>query len=79
MTPDQQNALARTRFAILAAVRASGVVLMLFGLWIWYGDLLDEGGNPPVGVLLFAVGFAESMLLPALLVRRWRSGTPPRP
>lgn len=78
MTPEQQEALSRTRFAILSATRASGVVLMLFGLWIWYGDLLAEGGSPKVGVLLFAAGFAESLLLPQWLTRRWRSGPPRR-
>ncbi|MET0269918.1 MAG: hypothetical protein ABW173_05770 [Sphingomonas sp.] len=77
MTPEQAEALARTRFAILSAARASGVVLMLFGLWIWYGDLLDTGGNARVGSILFVAGFAESLVLPQILVRRWR--TPPRP
>jgi len=75
VTPEQREQLARARFGILAAARASGVVLMLFGLWIWYGDLLDEGGNMLVGALVFFLGFFESLLLPKMLARRWR--TPP--
>ena len=77
MTHEQRVALARARFGILAAARASGVILMLFGLWIWYGDLLDEGGNVLVGALTFFLGFFESLLLPRFLARRWR--TPPGP
>jgi len=76
MTPAERDRLAATRFTILSAMRASGVVLMLLGLWIWHGDLLRAGGWPAVGMPLFAVGFVESLLLPALLARRWRS--PPR-
>ncbi|HEX8447495.1 MAG TPA: hypothetical protein VF649_12890 [Sphingomonas sp.] len=77
MTPEDMEKLAMTRFAIISAVRASGVVLMLFGLWIWYGDLLDTGGNWMVGMPLFVLGMAESMLLPRYLIRGWRS--PPQP
>jgi hypothetical protein len=77
MTPEQDEKLALTRFTIISAARASGVVLMLFGMWIWYGDLLDTGGNPLVGLPLFLLGMAESLLLPRYLIRRWR--TQPRP
>ena len=77
MTPDDMERLAHTRFAIITAARASGVILMLFGMWIWFGDLLDQGGNAIVGLPLFALGFAESLLLPPYLARKWR--TPPGP
>ncbi len=77
LPPADQERLARVRFTIISAARVSGLVLMLFGLWIWYGDLLDTGGNARVGSILFVAGFAESLVLPQILVRRWR--TPPRP
>jgi hypothetical protein len=73
MTPDQRERLERTRFAILSAARASGAVLMLIGLWIWHGDIVREGGFPAVGGPLFLLGFAESLILPQILVRKWRS------
>lgn len=77
MSPEDRDKLAQVRFAIISAARASGVVLMLFGMWIWWGDLLDVGGNATVGLPLFLLGMAESMLLPRYLIRQWR--TPPQP
>ena len=76
LSPEDRFRLERTRFAILSAARASGVVLMLFGLWIWVGDLMRAGGVTAVGFPIFALGFAESLILPIFLLRRWR--TPPR-
>ncbi|WP_380874131.1 hypothetical protein ACFB49_45950 [Sphingomonas sp. DBB INV C78] len=77
MTPDERDRLARTRYAILSAMRASGVLLMVLGLWIWNGNILREGGMPILGVPLFAIGFVESLLLPQVFARKWR--TPPEP
>ncbi len=75
MTRDEQDRLARARFAMLGAMRAAGVALMLIGLWIWLGDLVRTGGYMPVGLPLFAVGLVESLIVPKILARRWR--TPP--
>ncbi|ARS29150.1 hypothetical protein [Sphingomonas sp. KC8] len=75
MTPDERDRLARTRYTILSAMRASGVLLMILGLWIWNGDILQAGGLPIAGIPLFALGFAEALLLPQILARKWR--TPP--
>lgn len=77
MTPDERDQLARTRYAILSAMRASGVLLMLLGLWIWNSDILQEGGWPMVGMPIFAAGFFESLILPQIFARKWR--TPPEP
>ncbi len=76
MTPDEQERLARSRFAMLSAMRAAGVVFMLVGMWIWFGNLLRDGGYMPVGFPLFVFGFAESLILPQIVGQRWRS---PRP
>ncbi|HWW65483.1 MAG TPA: hypothetical protein VNZ43_12030 [Sphingomonadaceae bacterium] len=73
MTPEERNRLATVRFTILSALRASGVVLMLIGMWIWHGDIVRTGGWPALGLPIFVVGFAESLLLPRILARRWRS------
>lgn len=77
MTPDDHEALARTRYAIITAMRASGVLLMVLGLWIWNSDILKDGGMPTLGVPLFLLGFVESLIVPQILARKWR--TPPRP
>ncbi|WCT71921.1 hypothetical protein PQ455_09665 [Sphingomonas naphthae] len=73
LSPEDRFRLERTRFAIISAMRASGVVLMLFGLWIWVGDLMRAGGVPAVGFPIFALGFAESLIVPQILARRWRT------
>ena len=75
MTRDEQDRLARSRFAMLSAMRAGGVVMMLLGMWIWWGDVVRDGGYAPAGFPLFVVGFFNSLILPQILVRRWR--TPP--
>ncbi|MEH3106020.1 MAG: hypothetical protein PGN09_01650 [Sphingomonas fennica] len=76
MTQDEADRLARSRYVAITVARAAGTVIMLLGLWIWLGDILRQGGWPLVGVPLFVVGFVESLILPRLLIRRWRS---PRP
>jgi hypothetical protein len=73
VTDAEREALARTRYAVLSAARASGVVLMLIGIWIWNGDIVRDGGLPAVGVPLFVLGALESLVLPQLLARRWRT------
>jgi len=75
MTPEEREQLARVRYGIITILRASGAVLMLIGLWIWLGDILREGGWPAVGLPLFIAGFFESLVVPQILARQWR--TPP--
>jgi hypothetical protein len=75
MTRDEQDRLARSRFAALSAMRAGGVVLMVLGMWIWWGDVLREGGYTRIGFPLFVIGFTGSLIVPQILLRRWR--TPP--
>lgn len=73
MTRDEQDRLARSRFVLLSAMRAAGVVLMLVGMWIWFGNLVREGGYTLLGFPLFVFGFAESLIVPQILARLWRS------
>jgi hypothetical protein len=75
MTPQDRERLARTRYAILSALRASGALVMILGLWIWYGNVLRGGGWPAIGGPLFGLGFVASLIVPRVLARRWR--TPP--
>jgi hypothetical protein len=77
MTRDEQERLERSRFAVLSAARASGAVLMLIGLWIWHGNLVREGGFIALGAPLFFLGFGESLILPQILARKWRSPRQP--
>ena len=77
MTREEQERLERSRFAVLSAARASGAVLMLIGLWIWHGDIVREGGFIELGGPLFILGFVESLILPQILARKWRSPRQP--
>ena len=76
MTPEERDRLAASRFVLLSAMRASGVVVMLIGLWIWHGDIARTGGWPAAGLPLFVIGFVESLVVPRWLAKRWRT---PRP
>lgn len=73
MTREEEDRLARSRFAILSAARASGAILMLIGLWIWHGDIIRAGGDVAIGLPIFVLGFFESLVLPKILARKWRS------
>ena len=75
MTPDERFQLERGRFAKLSLLRAAGVVVMLLGMGLWFGNLTADGET--VGPLVFSAGLIASLVLPHVLVRRWR--TPPRP
>lgn len=67
------EALAKQRFIILAALRFGGVALAFTGIsivmkrWVEPADI--------IGTILIAVGAFEVIVLPVLLIRRWR--TPP--
>lgn len=76
MTPDQEDQLAKVRFSIITLLRSSGAVVMLIGLWIWQGNILRDGGWTAVGLPLFILGFVESLIVPQILARKWR--TPPQ-
>ena len=73
MTQQDQDNLARQRFIILTVLRASGVALMLLGMGIIGSRLVQP--SDLIGSIVFAVGFLDSLILPRLLIRRWR--TPP--
>ncbi len=74
MTPDEKlsdERRARDRFAIITGMRLGGVALMLLGMWMWFGGSL--GGNYGFGGVLFIIGLVETILVPRLLARRWRT------
>lgn len=61
---------AKQRFMILTMLRLTGVVMALFGLMIIAGKI-----DVPklAGYVLFVIGLADTMLVPPLLARRWRT------
>lgn len=71
MTPQPQDALARRRFTILTIMRATGVILMLAGMGI-IGTRAIEPAELVGGVVFFA-GFVDSLIVPRILIRAWRT------
>jgi vacuolar-type H+-ATPase subunit I/STV1 len=75
MTPEQIEAQARARFMILNMLRAMGVAIMLIGMAI-----VATGAVQPsdlIGTSIFALGFLESLVVPQVLARKWRSDQRP--
>lgn len=62
---------ARDRVAILLGLRIGGAVLVALGLYMWLGGGIAGGYD--FGTILVVTGLIGSLLLPALLVRRWRT------
>jgi hypothetical protein len=77
MTPQEEETLWRNRFITLNLVRIGGTVVVLFGLALWYSDLVVEGGSILLGLPLALIGLFVSFWGPKWLARRWR--TPPAP
>ena len=70
LSPEQQ---AKQRFMILTAIRFSGVAMALAGVAIVAGKI----ALPAVaGYVLIAIGALDSMLMPLVLLRAWKS--PPK-
>lgn len=63
----------RNRFILINLVRIGGTLVVLFGLVVWHGDLIREGGHVLIGLPLTLGGLAASFLAPQWLSARWRS------
>lgn len=69
MTPEDRRA--RSRFFVIGAVRLAGAITIALAVAISYGKI---PGIPNVaGFALLAVGIVEMIVLPQLLVARWKS------
>ena len=66
------EAVWKKRFFQMMAVRFAGTALALLGLVIGFGDLVEPGGNQPLGLVFLAAGVLAIALLPRALSRRWR-------
>lgn len=77
MTPQDDEAKWRNRFILINLTRIGGTAIVLFGLIVWHGDLLQEGGSMAVGLPLALIGLVISFWGPKRLSRKWR--TPPGP
>ncbi len=71
MTPPTPDS-AKSRFAMLQLLRLGGFVAAVAGIWLWR-DAAQAGDSEAPGKVLFVVGLFGSLVVPALLARRWRS------
>lgn len=69
MSPDEQRA--RSRFFVIGAVRLAGAVTIALAVAIAYGKI--EAVPQVAGYVLLALGIVEMVILPQLLVARWKS------
>lgn len=68
MTEDQ----AKRRFFILTALRFSGVAIAFLGIAVVAKRLVEPADI--IGTALIALGAFEVLILPTLLLRKWREG-----
>ena len=76
MTPKEEETLWRNRFILLQLTRIGGTVIVLLGLYLWYGPLIRPGGSIALGLPVALIGLVISFWGPRQLARRWRSGGP---
>jgi hypothetical protein len=74
MHPDPAEAIARTRFYLLASLRLSGVLLVMAGFAVIAGKWDIAGGdmNRIIGAVMVLIGAFEFSVLPFLLARGWK-------
>lgn len=68
---DDAERLARARFFTIGAVRLAGAVTIALAVAIAFGRI--SAVPPPVGYGLLLVGVIEMVLIPQILVKRWKS------
>ena len=76
--PDPEAA-ARQRFFAIGLFRLSGVFILMFGFLIMmqrFGWVQGEKAKI-MGAIIATVGFIQTLVIPRILLRAWR--TPPRP
>lgn len=69
MTPDDSKA--RSRFFVIGAVRLAGAITIALAVAISYGKI--AGIPNAVGFALLAIGIVEMIVVPQMLVARWKS------
>lgn len=63
----------RNRFILINLVRIGGTLIVLLGLYVWHGDLVQVGGDMLVGLPLTIGGLVASFWGPKWLSARWRT------
>ena len=64
---------AKPRFIVLQLARLAGVALAAIGVLLWQTPSIGGTPQPVPGKALFAIGLFLTLVVPALLRRRWRT------
>ncbi|MEE4452585.1 hypothetical protein [Novosphingobium resinovorum] len=67
---------AKARFFIINVVRMGGVMFVVLGMLVATGRIWTEelgSGGKWVGYLLLVFGLVDTLILPLLLTRKWRT------
>ena len=72
--PDEQDAAARNRWAVIQVMRLLGFAMVLLGI-LMTQDAVDIAGelNREVGYAFVAIGLLDGFLMPIVLARKWSS------
>jgi hypothetical protein len=64
---------AKARFLMLQVARLGGILIVGLGVMLWRTDAIAGSPQPIAGKALLALGLFISLVVPALLRKRWRS------
>jgi len=65
------NDIWKRRFILFTAARIFGILTLIAGLAISFGDVLRPGGWPLVGGILMIMGVTDAVVAPILLRKHW--------
>lgn len=65
------EALWKRRFLIFTVVRLAGLAVFFLGVAIAFGDLVQDGGWPAVGVPIAVIGLIDAVFSPRMLKKLW--------
>ena len=65
------NDIWKRRFILFTAARVFGILTLIAGLAISFGDVLRPGGWPLVGGILMIMGVTDAVVAPILLRKHW--------
>lgn len=69
MSPEDQRA--RSRFFIIGAIRLAGAITIALAVAVTFGRFKQVPAE--LGYVLLLLGMVEFLILPQMLVKRWKS------
>ena len=70
--PTVDENVAKTRFLIISLTRVFGVLALMLGILVVLGKV---DWHPFIGYALLIVGVADTLIVPQVLTKKWRSNS----